>query len=233
MKTILVLAIAVGIASAQPNNLAPSVPITEARPPAADPGSFLEEFGTPPQLALWGVQTYQSYEEFNRANQALIPFDATCIDTSSAGAPETPATCASFDPGVGARDPGQGGPCGECFTHAIRSVNQMRLNLERLRCYYVAFDRYEKAAISLGDTASGVHAVAGLSWQQARAEILAAFVHLQGTYDKKLADMMPELRKSLDALGKCEADYMHEPDWYQRFGFIYYTFMADRYKRQD
>jgi hypothetical protein len=45
--------------------------------------------------------------------------------------------------------------------------------------------------------------------------------------------MLPNLRGALDALGKCEEKYFNEPDWYDRYGFMYYTFMADRYKRSD
>ncbi len=154
--------------------------------------------------------------------------------SSSAGAPTTPASCMNdspYVPGVAGGTPG--GACGDCFTRATRQLNGMRLNLARLRCTYAGWSRYIKAKVAFGDSASGIHAVTGLAWQNARAAIMAEWENLKHAYDQKYADMMPNLRGALDALGKCEDQYFHEPDWYSRCGFIYYTFMSDRYKRSD
>jgi hypothetical protein len=41
------------------------------------------------------------------------------------------------------------------------------------------------------------------------------------------------MQTSLQALGKCEEEFFKERDWYNRFGYIYYSFMADRYKSPD
>ena len=226
MKLLVILGIVVGLAG-----------VASAEPSAITPEAFADQMGGVPSagdLATWGVGVAQSFGEFVQANRELTTFDATCIDTSNAGAPETPSACASSSPYTPGVAGGQaGGACGECFTRAIRQVNGMRLNLERLRCTYSAYSRYVKASVSFGDSASGIHAVTGLAWQNARAEIMAEFENLKHAYDQKYDAMMPNFRGALDALAKCEADYVHEPDWYQKFGFIYYTFMADRYKRAD
>jgi hypothetical protein len=114
-----------------------------------------------------------------------------------------------------------------------RDPAAQRLNLERLRCTYSSYSAYINAKVAFGDSASGIHAVTGLAWQSARAEIKAEQENFKHAYDQKYADMLPNLRGALDALGKCEDQFFHEPDWYNRYGFIYYTFMADRYKRAD
>jgi hypothetical protein len=53
----------------------------------------------------------------------------------------------------------------------------------------------------------------------------------ENTYDQKYKGMMACLLKAVQGIGECEQKYMKTPDWYERFGFIYYTFMEDRYRR--
>ncbi len=122
--------------------------------------------------------------------------------------------------------------CGECYTKAVGELNFIRRQLGRLSCIYNETKKFNEAAISFGDNTSGVHAVAGLSWQSARRGIVQQFEKFQGTYDRKYADMMGALDRALKAIGGCEAQY-GLPDWYQRFGFIYYEFMKDKYRRTD
>jgi hypothetical protein len=159
--------------------------------------------------------------QFISAFRALTDIDATCMDLGDAGAPSVPTSCA---------DSAQ---CGQCFTDAQRRLDGMRINLERLRCVYTATANFTRASIAFGDSSSGVHGVIGLEWQTQKAGIQQAFESLKHTYDVKYGQMLPNLRASLEGLGECEARYFNEHDWYSRFGFIYYTFMADRYKRSD
>ena len=42
--------------------------------------------------------------------------------------------------------------------------------------------------------------------------------------------MMTGLRNALMQWDRCEASF-GERDWYARFGFLYMTFMEDKYKR--
>jgi hypothetical protein len=168
----------------------------------------------------WGVGAVTTANELLDAFQALHDRDATCMDLSTAGAPALPASCES-----------EAAPCHACYTSAYRQLNGMRLNLERLRCYYSVGKEVANKAIAFGDSASGIHAVTGLSWQNARAEIDAASKSLDRTYDTKYGQMIPNLQAALQAIGKCEQTYFNSPDWYARFGFIYMTFLSDRYKR--
>jgi hypothetical protein len=172
------------------------------------------------QWGQWGVDAVTTARELLDAFHALHVSDATCMDLSTAGAPALPASCES-----------EAAPCHACYTSAYRQLNGMRLNLERLRCYYTAGKNVADRAIAFGDSTSGIHAVTGLAWQNARAEIQAASTSLDATYDTKYGQMIPNLQAALQAIGKCEQTYFNSPDWYARFGYIYMTFLADRYKR--
>jgi hypothetical protein len=174
------------------------------------------------QWTQWGIGAVSSASELLNSYTALTDMDATCMDLSNTGAPEVPSSCAN-----------EGAACGECYTDGVRQLNGMRLNLERLRCYYSAYKRFVEASIAFGDNTSGIHAVTGLAWQNERAGIVAEFDKLKLTYDTKYQQMLPNLRAALEKIGQCEGQYFHNPDWYQRFGYIYFTFMSDRYKRSD
>ncbi len=166
-----------------------------------------------------GVGVVTSLPELVESYRGLHGADATCMNLSAGGAPPLPSNCA------------EGSACGQCFTDGRRQMNGMRVNLERLRCTYQAYKRFVDAAVAFGDNASGVHAVSGLAWQAERAGIMKEFDKLNRTYDTKYGQMMPNLERALQKIGQCEAQHFNNPDWYNRFWFIYYTFMADRYKR--
>lgn len=168
----------------------------------------------------YGIGLVESAQELADSYDALTDFDSTCMDLSTAGAPPIPSSCADEE-----------SRCGQCYREANRELAGMRLNLERLRCVYQAYKRFVDASIAFGDNASGIHAVTGLTWQAERGEIIKAMDSLNRTYDTKYSQMLPNLRASLEHLGRCESEFFGERDWYARFGFIYYTFMSDRYKR--
>jgi hypothetical protein len=188
-----------------------------AGPSAVDPNSLIS---TGISWATYGVSLVNHARDLEHNFPPLTSFDATCINLAPNGAPSVPASCA-----------GNASACGKCYTDAIHDLNGMRLNLERLRCYYQGYKRFVDASLAFGDSASGIHAVTGLEWQHERAGIVAAMDSLNHTYDVKYGQMMPNLEAALKKVGDCEAEFFHEPDWYQRFGFLYYTFMSDRYKR--
>ena len=171
--------------------------------------------------ASLGIQVQGAASDLLDSYRALTDMDRTCMDLGDAGAPSVPTSCADSQ------------QCGQCFTDAQRKLDGMRINLERLRCVYTTAVRFANDSIAFGDTTSGIHAVTGLAWQTSKREIQEALEHLKGSYDTKYSQMMPNLRGALEAIGECEARFFQNPDWYSRFGFIYYTFMSDRYKRSD
>ena len=184
-------------------------------------GHILEGATMAAEWVNQGIEIQGAASDLLDAYRALTSVDATCMDLGDAGAPSVPTSCADSE------------QCGQCFTGAQRRLDGMRINLKRLRCVYTAAADFTRSAIAFGDSASGVHAVTGLAWQTEKRGIEEAFQHLKQTYDEKYRQMLPNLRGALEAIGECEAQYFHNNDWYNRFGFIYYTFMADRYKRSD
>jgi hypothetical protein len=122
--------------------------------------------------------------------------------------------------------------CQDCFTRANNELTFVRRQLGRLSCIYNNIKNFNNSAIAFGDNASGIHAVTGLAWQNARAEIVAEFNHFKQTYDSKYVDLIGSLERALKALDQCEKNFGQQ-DWYQHFGFIYLEFLKDKYKRND
>ncbi|EDP70983.1 hypothetical protein FBALC1_00827 [Flavobacteriales bacterium ALC-1] len=118
----------------------------------------------------------------------------------------------------------------ECLKKAYVDLEIRRYNLEQLRIIAARIDRYTDEKISYGDDVSSVHAVVGLKWQSVKKGILKSMNSFNGTYETKYRFMIEDLHKILLKIDKCEAQLGFE-NWYSNSGFIYYSFMKDRYKR--
>jgi hypothetical protein len=125
-----------------------------------------------------------------------------------------------------------GDPCTECYTHAYNELKFIRRQLARLHCIYSNTRNFNEKAIAFGDNVSGVHAINGLAWQSAKAEIVGAYESFKHTYDNKYAGMMQSLHNALMSIDGCEKQYGDE-GWYARAGFIYFELMKEKYKRTD
>ena len=126
----------------------------------------------------------------------------------------------------------ESGACQTCYTSAYRELTFIRRQLARLRCIYMNTRTFNESALAFGDNTSGIHAVTGLSWQSARAGIVEEYNHFKQTYDNKYEGMMGTLQQALMDISHCEDQY-GQHDWYQRFGFIYFEMMKEKYKRTD
>jgi hypothetical protein len=135
------------------------------------------------------------------------------------GSPQIPSHCA-----------GSNG-CGDCYQTAYDELNAVRYRFEKLRRVYQSTKSFTAAALSFGDNAASIHGIAGLAWQTERRKIEQSIKNLDASYDGKYEELVGVLQKAIQHIGQCEAQYYKEPDWYNRYGFIYYSFMADRYRR--
>ena len=169
------------------------------------------------------VSIYESWEEFSAAHDTLTPDDRQFDpDYSPPGSPEIPSACAESE------------ECNACYEKAVKDINFYRFSLDKGRGIANGTLQYAKKAIAFGDTASGSFGVGGLAWSlDAKPEIEKAVAKLRKTYNAKYGEWMEGLDKSLHDLGQCEEEHFGERDWYARFGYIYYSFMADRYKSPD
>ena len=95
-----------------------------------------------------------------------------------------------------------------------------------------SFMKFTNAAVSFGDNVSGVHGVSGLAWQNQKFKILKSVEELKKSYDKKYQELLVEMQKALMELNDCEAEH-GIPDWYDRFGYMYYDFTKNQYQRND
>lgn len=173
-----------------------------------------------------GMELYESSRGFTEADAALSevlnPDDLEFNpDYTPDGAPTVPVHCET-----------QGGAeCQQCYQSAYKKLNFVRFYLEKLRSIYGATKNYTDQAIKFGDSMAGLPGGFGLAWPPERKGILDAFANLGKTYDRKYDDYMKELQEALHEIAACESEHFGEEDWYSRFGFIYYTFIADRYRR--
>jgi hypothetical protein len=172
-----------------------------------------------------GMSLYETSRAFTESDAALSdvlnPDDSAFDpDFDPAGAPSLPAHCAS-----------EGGEDCACYQQAYDQLNFVRFYLERLRAIYGATKNYTEKAIALGDSMAGLPGGFGLAWPPERKGIQDALVRVGGTYDEKYDKYMRGLRQALDAIAACEKEHHGVDDWYSRFGFVYYSFMQDRYKR--
>ncbi len=150
----------------------------------------------------------------------LHPSDNTCVsNTAPSAMPRVPSMCAGAD------------GCSACYASAYTRLNRTRTNLERLRCIYRSNEDYVERAKSFGDDVSSVHGLHGLAWQQERRKIEKAFDDLGKTYDAKYTQLLGSVREDLVSIGACEARHFNNPDWMTRYGFMFYTFVEDRYRR--
>ena len=160
--------------------------------------------------------------DFWNASENFTGDDAGYLpDINPDGLPELPVGCGMSE---------QAAACLQCYAAAQGHLQGMMLLLERLRASYDSTKRYVDAAISFGDNVSGIHAVSGLSWQTQRRGIVRQFEQFGRTYEGKREEMMSSLRRALDEINACEAQYFSNPDWFSRYGFVYYQFMDSRYK---
>ena len=145
------------------------------------------------------------------------------LDGYSRGHPDTPMSlCRGRTAG--------GAECEQCFAAAGETLTNARYNLEKLRVHALATKNYVSTKIAVGDGLSGITGIAALEWQKQRIGINKQFDKFKVTYDGKYEEMMKGLQTAMTRYDTCESQF-GERDWYNRFGFLYTQFMADKYKR--
>jgi hypothetical protein len=164
-----------------------------------------------------GADALGAYDALTDGDKALDP------NYRPDGSPSVPSHCTAPD---GKSSEG----CSDCYEAAYRKLTAVRLALEKLRRVGTTTRAFTAKSIAFGDSVSGVHGVAGLGWQPERTKIEQALQSFEKAYDAKYHELMGLLEAALKDIGQCEAKHFGVNDWYSRFGFIYYTFMADRYR---
>lgn len=172
------------------------------------------------ELTKWGVGVVVASRELYDNWNALDSAEAECgAAYNDSAAPTVPSSCA------------ENSACEECYADAVRRIDFNRFYIERARCITAAHVKMAKSATAFGDSTSGIHGVAGLSWQlQGKPQIEQAVKDLKNTYTRKAGEYLSGLESSLKKLGQCEAEHFGERDWYQRYGWVYLNFMKSKYQ---
>ena len=168
----------------------------------------------------YGIGLVESARELRDSYAALSEFDAEFDpDFEEGGGPTVPSHCAESE------------ACLACYTSAVEKINFNRFWIERARAIVVSYIRFADAASSFGDSASGIHGVSGLAWQlEGKPQITEAVAQLRQTYREKSEIYLDNLEQSMQELGRCEEEHYGERDWYQRFGYLYVSFMRAKYE---
>ena len=139
-------------------------------------------------------------------------------DLDERGLPDIPSVCANNP------------ACQRCFETAHERFIEDRLLLEELRIIYQSTKEFTDAALAFGDNTSGIHAVTGLAWQSERRKIEKSIEAMEDAYDSKFEQLIGTTHESLMRIAACEEEFGMQ-DWYNRFGFMYFEFLRDKYKR--
>ena len=182
---------------------------------AADMGGLGESFAAADGLVKALPGMLKDYGPLTKEDETLDP------DYDPPGQPDLPSLC------VGSKE------CAKCFGEPQDKLQLTRYRFEKLRLIYSSTKNMTERSIAFGDAAASGVGIGGLAWVKERQKIEEAVKNLQSSYDNKYAELIDELYDALQGIGACEEEVFGEQSWYDRFGFMYYEFMAARYLRAD
>lgn len=121
--------------------------------------------------------------------------------------------------------------CYGCYARAIMDIDRSRQLLIQLQNRGLATAAVYRAGQQMASAVAGSSAAGGVHIQTTRGHFLdQPMARFTQAYERKAADMLGALEGRLRALGACEAQYYNVPDWYNRFGFMYMSFMRNKYE---
>jgi hypothetical protein len=124
------------------------------------------------------------------------------------------------------------GDCEQCFGDVRAMLDDNRYTFEKMRTIYKCSKNFTNSAIAFGNNVSGYHGVSGLAWQSQLIGINKSVKNLEKAYDKKYSELLSRQKEILLQLNECEATH-GIPDWYDRFGYLFYEFTKMNYRRSD
>jgi hypothetical protein len=124
--------------------------------------------------------------------------------------------------------------CGDCFRKANKDLMEARSLLEEQYVIYKQAEAHAGRIIELGDAAAGLSPYAKLLWDYEKhgPNIAKLQQEFYGKYDANLEKLLHNLNEALVEQGACERNAFGDQDWYNRYGWLYYNFMRDRYTRK-
>lgn len=167
-------------------------------------------------------ELWDAYNTMNARVDALAESDRSADrewDSHANDGPTVPTSCAS-------------GPCAECYEPVILRIDRLRYLLIMARNRASATTALWRAGDQLANAVSGAHSAVGIYVHETRGEMLdAPIARLRTVYEEKAGQMLANLERALRDLGTCEARHFGMTDWYERFGYMYMTYMRDKYEK--
>lgn len=164
-----------------------------------------------------GKELWEAYKNLGSCMNTAIP----------GGMPSVPTYCYEAD-----MDESGEGPCAKCFEQARAGFNEVRYKFIKLAIIYRCTKSFADKSMAFGDDVSSVHGVSGLAWQAEKRRIEESVERLKKSYDDKYIELLQRLQESMIDIAECEEQF-GERDWYDRFGFMFYEFMKEKYRRTD
>lgn len=165
----------------------------------------------------------EEYGKKSKKWEPLSPEDGQYEpDYDPAGMPELPTLCKDSE------------KCEACFDKPYKELNNLRFRFEKLRKINRVTKNMLRDSIAFGDGMSNLAGgVVPLVWAKEKEKIRLSEANFNRSYDAKYQELMATLKATLQAIAECEEKVFGEQSWYERFGFIYYQFMAGAYQRPD
>ena len=148
--------------------------------------------------------------------------------------PSLPSSCLQPDWKIPPEDRAVGanstyGSC-QCMATAVGKLRANRQMLETLRILVANQKNFVDKATALGNSFSQLHTVLGLQWIGIKKESIdEPYAQFKTIANQKHKALMDAIEKDLKDISDCEAR-LGEPDWYAKYGFMYYEFLYAAYK---
>ncbi len=171
---------------------------------------------TAANVAVDAVALKDSYDALDTTD---VQYDPAELER---GGPQVPTSCNESD------------DCHACYAPAIRSINGNRLTLGKAWALARSTIVFTEQAVAFGDSIAGLHPSAGVGWNfGVKQDVNKSLNTMRATYDRRYREFIAALERGLRELGECEARFYGERDWYDRFGFMYLSFLEAKYEHPD
>lgn len=220
----------------------------QSRPPSlvtsADSGSVSGYGGNPPvtresmlrqnaenrdrarsygERAIWAgnvaVGAADFYNDYSALDTSDLDYDPSQVD---AGGPSVPSSCAGSE------------ACNACYSQAVEDINKHRMTLGKAWALARSTIVFAEKGKALGDSMSGVHPSAGLGWNfNEKPKIDKSLTEMRAAYGRRYNQHIAGLEQALRDLGECEGRHYGQEDWFDRFGYLYLTFMKAKFENPD
>lgn len=165
-----------------------------------------------------GLEVWKNREAFEPLDSADLDYEP---ELAPPGAPRVPLRCSLIS------------RCGPCLRKAHANLDDVRRKLENNRIVLAHYKRYMQKIFDAAKALGGLHGMLGVAAIKEQTEWNELIRETESRYDTRYMILMIELEEALRQVESCEAVYLNDPGWYDRFGFVYYEFMAARYRRTD